>query len=1257
MNRLHASSKGALLERRATGPVHTRLFFRLPLVPVRLMRARQRINDYLHQHGVAEDDIDDVVLAVDEAMTNAVSHSGAQDNLQVSLWFEGRDLRILVKDDGHGFAVGSFDPARTPEVMASGGRGLFLIAQVMDDLELVSDHGLEVRMLKREALPDRAVEAPIDSGLVDVQLLEGTHYRERRLRLIVEELGEAYAALDWEYRFTYANPAAFVLFGKRPEDVLGRTVFELFPTIAEGTSGDAIREAVELGHSAIIEFESAALGGWIECRIYPTGSGISLYLRDIEARRRRESERDEFLDALIASEERFRTLFNSMTEGVALHEVVYRDGRPVDYRILGVNPAYERHTGLSAKQVTGSLASETYGSGEAPFLTEYSRVAETGEALRFESHFEPLQRTYRITAVPVGAGRFATVFEDVSERRARDLEREELLRAAQRSEESFAAVFEESPFAVALTSLPEGSIVRVNRAFEQLFGFERDDLIGRTSPDLGIADDESRAEVTKRFRSQGSVRDFECLRRTASGEERVISLSLSSISLDREEFVLTTVQDVTERAHAEAALRESEQRLRMAQRAAGLGLHDWDIRSGELRWDDRIREIWGVDPGEEVTYDTFIGGVHQDDRDGVQAAIDGAVDPADTGTYDVTFRVIDRADRTERWVRATGEVTFEDGEAIRLAGMIEDVTQRKLEEAATRDAEERLRVEAESARLLLDAIAALSGSLTLNEVLDRLLDVLQSLTGRPRAFVNRVDDERRELTVLAGRGAALPPPGTAISYESLSPTAMGALVDRRVQVLDFEAEPPPAALRRQYRTRLVLFVPLFAGDELIGHIGVDTPGRRVPFEDREIELIKGVAAQAAVAIHNAALFAEVAARERLSTALNEINELIHSTLSAEEVMRRVVERAREAAGSGQRHGGHAPRRGLGRRVRLAGGARRHPREGEHGGGAVHPRGGAERRPVAIEDCDHDDRCIAEVQRRFGVRAVLCIPLVARDEVVGVIFFNHHSGPVKIEGRTIEFADKLAVAVSSALENARLYEEQQFIAVTLQESLIHPPPEVPGLDVAVRSLPAHRPELVGGDFSDLFMVEDGQVVVVIGDVAGKGIRAAGLTETIRSTVRAFASIDVAPAFILRKSNEVLARREPGQPFVTALLCLLDPASGDVTMASAGHPPPVHVSSEGSRLVDLSFGMPLGTMAGDYLPHHIKMAHGDHLVLFTDGVVDARRGNEFFGEERLLAAVDALRGASAKQMAEGLAEAALAFGGSLRDDLHITVVRLC
>ncbi len=667
----------------------------------------------------------------------------------------------------------------------------------------------------------------------------------------------------------------------------------------------------------------------------------------------------------------------------------------------------------------------------------------------------------------------------------------------------------------------------MNRAFERLFGYRREQLIGKMSPDLGIADAESRAEVGRVFARQGSLRDFECVRRTRSGEKRVISLSLDSITLGGEEFVLTTAQDVTERARAQAAALEAEGRLR---------------------------------------------------------------------------------------------------------------------------------VEAESTRLLLEAIEALSGSLTLDEVLERLLDVIQSLTGRPRAFVNRLDDERHELTMLAGRGEDLPRPGTPVPFESLSPTVGQALAERRIQVLDFDVDPPAPALRERYRSRLVLFVPLFAGDELIGHMGVDTPGERVPFEDREVELLGAVAAQAAVAIQNAALFEEVAARERLSTGLNEINELIHTTLSAQEVMERVVERARSAAGAdsvmiAMRHGedwvadyGSPEVPGvIGEKVSI-----------EEAPFVLTAT--TERRPVAIEDCDHDERCIPEVQRRFGIRSVLCIPLVTRDEVVGVIFFNHHTQPARFERRTVEFADKLAVAVSSALENARLYEEQQSIATTLQENLIHPPPEVPGLDIAVRALPARSPDLVGGDFSDLFLLEDRRVVIVIGDVAGKGIRAAGLTETIRSTVRAFACIDAAPAFILRKANEVLLRRELGQPHVTALLCLLDPASGEATMASAGHPPPVHVSPSGSALVDLSFGMPLGTMTGDYLPCRITLDPKDYLVLFTDGVVDARRGSEFFGEERLLAVVDGLRGASAEQMAAGLADAALAFGGSLGDDLQLTVVRL-
>ena len=105
---------------------------------------------------------------------------------------------------------------------------------------------------------------------------------------------------------------------------------------------------------------------------------------------------------------------------------------------------------------------------------------------------------------------------------------------------------------------------------------------------------------------------------------------------------------------------------------------------------------------------------------------------------------------------------------------------------------------------------------------------------------------------------------------------------------------------------------------------------------------------------------------------------------------------------------------------------------------------AERRPVAIDDCETDPRCNPEVQRRFGVRSVLCLPLIVRDEVLGVLFFNHHRAAVSFPPAIVEFAGKLAVAISTALGNAQLYEEQQRIATTLQENLLHPLPQVPGL---------------------------------------------------------------------------------------------------------------------------------------------------------------------------------------------------------------------
>lgn len=121
--------------------------------------------------------------------------------------------------------------------------------------------------------------------------------------------------------------------------------------------------------------------------------------------------------SLKETSEKYKALFENMTEGVALHAMIYDGSRAVDYRIIEINPAYERHTGLPQSRACGLLASELYGTGTPPYFEEFARVADTRIPFSFETYFPPLERHFHISVFSPEQGYFATVFEDITERK------------------------------------------------------------------------------------------------------------------------------------------------------------------------------------------------------------------------------------------------------------------------------------------------------------------------------------------------------------------------------------------------------------------------------------------------------------------------------------------------------------------------------------------------------------------------------------------------------------------------------------------------------------------------------------------------------------------------------------------------------------------------------------------------------------------------------------------------------------------------
>jgi serine phosphatase RsbU (regulator of sigma subunit) len=284
-----------------------------------------------------------------------------------------------------------------------------------------------------------------------------------------------------------------------------------------------------------------------------------------------------------------------------------------------------------------------------------------------------------------------------------------------------------------------------------------------------------------------------------------------------------------------------------------------------------------------------------------------------------------------------------------------------------------------------------------------------------------------------------------------------------------------------------------------------------------------------------------------------------------------------------------------------------------------------------------------------------IPLATQAEILGTLTLVSLDPDRPVTGATLEAAVTIAGQAALALDNARLYQQQKQFADSMQRSLLpRARPDSPGLDVGAVYASSARMD-VGGDVYDFLELADGRLAVVLGDVTGHGIDAAADMAMAKFVFRSLAREHSEPAAFLAAANEIVLEEIGEGKFITMLYLTADGRVGELACASAGHPQPRvvrrgHVSPLGVR------GLALGIAGGqEYETERVQLEPGDAAVLFTDGLIEARRNGGFYGEGRLDASLARHADLPAEQLAQAVVEDCRAYAGDLGDDCAVVVLK--
>ncbi|MBI2376292.1 MAG: SpoIIE family protein phosphatase [Deltaproteobacteria bacterium] len=301
-----------------------------------------------------------------------------------------------------------------------------------------------------------------------------------------------------------------------------------------------------------------------------------------------------------------------------------------------------------------------------------------------------------------------------------------------------------------------------------------------------------------------------------------------------------------------------------------------------------------------------------------------------------------------------------------------------------------------------------------------------------------------------------------------------------------------------------------------------------------------------------------------------------------------------------------------------------------------------RKAILTHDAMSDERFEAGLSvSNLRIRAAMCAPLLFRGEALGALYV---SSPMlaSFNDPDLELLAAVASQVALAVGNAKLHEEllkrQRLdrdleLAERIQKSFLpRRLPELPGFSFGSWYDPAFQ---IGGDFYDFLELRDGRCGIVIGDVAGKGVSAALYMARLMRDLHAVATSDPDPGHVLERLNATVLDSGQDDLFVTMLYAVLDPKTGHLRFANAGHMPPLIRTGSGVELREAVSGLPLGVMPDTpFGTDGVDLSAGDAILLFTDGLVEAMNdAREMYGMDRLKTTLEGLAG-SAQETLDGI-----------------------